>query len=536
MPKTPELDAVVIGAGFAGMYALHSLREQGFTVRAFESGQGVGGTWYWNRYPGARCDVESLEYQYRFCPELGQEWTWTERYATQPEILAYAEWVADRLDLRPLISFNEAVTAAKFDEDNHLWEITTAEGTTVTARFFVAGSGSISATQLPDYEGVHDYAGEVYHTGRWPQEEVDFSGKRVAVIGVGSSGVQVIPELAKQAEELVVFQRTAAYTIPARNRPLYADEISNARRHYKTIMENVRASYSGTQTFTAAQTIKESAKESVIPILERNWKLGGNLFVSAFPDMNSDIDSNNLVADFVRGKLNEIVEDPEMARKLTPTTYPIGSKRIITDTDYWATFNRPNVGLVHLPEEPIQRFTTHGIETSEKHYEFDAIVFATGYDNLTGALTRIDLQGRNGQTIKQSWADGVHTYLGIMVSGFPNLFMITGPQSPSVIVNMFSAIEQHVDWLTEAMVTMRDDGQTLIDPTPESEQWWGEQVETAFGYTLYPYAESWYRGANVPGKKKQPLMFVGGLNVYRELCDDVARDNYRGFELASASS
>lgn len=532
MSSNPEVDAVVIGAGFAGILATHSLVQNGFTVRTFEAGASVGGTWYWNRYPGARCDVESLEYQYRFTPELGNEWTWTERYATQPEILAYAEWVTDRLDVRRHMKFNEPITQAVFDEDNHLWVIETEKGTRVTARHLVAGSGSISATQLPDYPGVDEYAGEVYHTGRWPAEGVDFTGKKVAVIGVGSSGVQVIPELAKQAEELVVFQRTPAYTVPARNRPLYADEIASARRLYPQIMEEVNASYSGNQMHVPSVTIKDLPPETVTPFLERSWKLGGNHFVTTFPDMNTDLESNTVVADFVRQKLRDIVEDPETARKLTPTTYPIGAKRIITDTDYWATFNQPHVKLVHLPEEPIEGFTTHGIQTSEQSFEFDAIVCATGYDNMTGALTRINLQGRNGVTMRETWADGVHTYLGLMVHGFPNLYLITGPQSPSVVVNMFAAIEQHVEWIVRTVTTLREQGQTLIEPTVESEEWWAEQVETAFGYSLYPYADSWYRGANVPGKKIQPLMFVGGLNLYRDLCDDVAQDNYRGFTLA----
>ncbi|MGJ3509558.1 flavin-containing monooxygenase [Enemella sp. A6] len=529
--KTPEVDAVVIGAGFAGLYAVHLIREHGFSLRGFEAGEGVGGTWYWNRYPGARCDVESLEYQYRFTPELVREWTWSERYATQPEILSYAEWVADRLDVRKEFSFGEPIVRAVWDEENHLWTVDTASGTSVTARFIVAGSGSISAPQLPDYEGVTEYRGEVYHTGRWPAENPDFSGKRVGVMGVGSSGVQVIPELAKVAEELVVFQRTPAYTLPARNRPLYADEIQYARRFHDEIMERADASYSGHNAMLPGHLLTELGEQERTVLMERNWKLGGNLFISAFPDIRHDPEANRIMSDFVRGKLHQIVEDPETARKLTPTTYPIGTKRIITDTDYWATYNQPHVHLVNLPEEPILRFTPDGIQTAEHTYELDALVMATGYDNLTGALTRIDLRGRGGETLKDSWADGVHTYLGIATAGFPNLFMLTGPQSPSVIVNMFPAIEQHVDWTVATMSRMRADGHTLIEADPGHEHWWFDQVEEEFNKTLYPRANSWYSGANVPGKKRQAMMYMGGLHRYRELCNEVLDDDLRGFRL-----
>lgn len=527
-------DVVVIGAGIGGLYAVHALRERGFRVTAYEAGADVGGTWFWNRYPGARCDVESLDYQYSFHHELVNEWTWSERYSTQPEILAYISWVADRLDLRRNIEFNTRVVRAEYDEGGALWLVTLNSGVTVRTRFLVTAAGSISATMVPDFPGAEDFTGEVYHPGRWPKDEVDFSGKRVAVVGVGSSWVQLIPELAKQAAQLTVFQRTPAYSIPARNRALGADEIELARRDHVQNAESARWSHSGINLPITGQRILDEADASRLPALEKAWKLGGNLFLSAYVDTGVDLEANEVLAEFVRNKIRAIVHDPIVAERLTPRSYPIGAKRIVTDTDFFTTFNRDNVRLVSLLEEPLISIEAGGIRTERGSYPVDVIVYATGYDNLTGSLTRIDIRGRGGRTLKDSWADGAHTYLGLAVAGFPNLFTITGPQSPSVLINMFQAVEQHVDWIVEALETLRREGRAEIEATPDAERWWSTQVDETLQYTLYGHANSWYRGANVPGKRTQTLVYCGGLGTYRGICNDIAADGYRGFSLAAA--
>ncbi len=531
-----NVDVVVVGAGFAGLYTTYSLRQEGFTFAAFEAGESVGGTWFWNRYPGARCDVESLAYQYSFSQELVDEWTWSERYATQPEILEYAEWVADRLDLRRQITFNTRVVRAVFDEDDLRWTVETDTGTVVRARFVVAASGSISAASLPPFEGAGEFRGEVYHPGQWPVEGVDFTGKRVAVIGVGSSGAQLIPEVAQHAERLIVLQRTPAYTLPARNRPLYDDEVLSHRRNHPELSERARNSFAGINLPIPGDAILQTPEPKRSIMLEKNWKLGGNLFLTAFVDVGSDLEANEVMAQFVREKIKDIVLDPEVARKLTPVDYPIGGKRIVTDTNFWATFNRPNVTLVSLVEDPLVRITESGIETASETFEVDAIVYATGYDNLTGALTRVDYRGRDATSLKDSWSAGAHTYLGLATTGFPNLFTITGPQSPSVLSNMFAAIEQHVEWITDCLVYLRDHGIDAIEATLESEDWWAEQVDEAVADTLYLHAKSWYRGSNIDGKAPTFLVYTAGLGSYRTICDDIAKDDYRGFTLSRAGA
>lgn len=528
---TTDLDAIVVGAGFGGLYALHALREKGFTVRGFEAGTSVGGTWFWNRYPGARCDVESLDYQYSFSQDLVHEWTWSERYATQPEILAYANWVADRLDLRRDITFQTRVDRAVYNEDGAFWQVRTSDGADLTARFVIAAAGSLSAVAVAPFCGAEDFTGQVYHPGHWPAGGVDLTGKRVAVIGVGSSAVQLIPEVAKQAAEVTVFQRTPAYTVPARNRPLYEDEIAAVRRNHAERVEAARQSYAGMVLPIPGDAILETPEPKRTIMLEKNWKLGGNLFLTAFPDALSDLAANDMMAQFVRDKIHQIVEDPEVASKLSPTDYPIGSKRIITDTNYYATFNQPHVHLVSVLEEPIERILPEGVQTSAGAYPVDVIIYATGYDSMTGALTRIDIRGRDGVSLKDSWADGAHTYLGITTAGFPNLFTITGPQSPSVLVNMFAAIEQHVEWIVDCVQYLRDHDLVAIESRPEAEQWWNQEVEQAVQHTLYLQAKSWYRGTNIEGKAPQFLVYTNGLATYRAICDEIAADGYRGFSL-----
>jgi len=535
-PFPSTVDVVIIGAGFAGLYALYLLRQRGFRTAAFESGTSVGGTWYWNRYPGARCDVESLDYQYMFSQELIDEWTWSERFATQPEILAYAEWVAERLDLRRDITFNTRISGAQYDETSTTWKVSTSTGKTLKTRFIVTAAGVLSAAIVPRFAGTEDFKGAVYHPGHWPETPVDFSGKRVAVIGVGSSGVQLIPELAKQAAQLTVFQRTPAYTIPARNRPLYQDEITFSKHNHRQLAQNARRSFAGMNIPVTGDRILDTPEPKRTAIMEKNWQLGGNQFLHAFIDVTRDIAANDLMADFVRNKIRDTVINPELAKKLTPTDYPIGSKRIVTDTDYYPTFNLPHVKLVSLLEEPLQRITTDGIVTANGTYPIDAIVYATGYDSITGALTRINFHGRNGQTLQQSWSTGAHTYLGLASSGFPNLFTITGPQSPSVLINVIAAIEQHVEWIADCLQYMDQHGFSSIEATPESEQWWAEKVEISVHRTLYLHAKSWYLGSNIEGKKRQFLVYCGGLAKYRDICDQIATDGYRGFVLKRKKS
>ncbi|MGM0930544.1 MAG: flavin-containing monooxygenase [Actinomycetota bacterium] len=526
-----DLDVVVIGAGFGGMYALHALRERGLRTKAFESGDNVGGTWFWNRYPGARCDVESLDYQYSFSRKLVDGWTWSERYAPQPEILAYASWVADELDLRKDIIFETKVLEAIYDELNHSWDILTSDGQRTRARYLVSAGGSLSAASYADFPGIENFSGKVYHPGHWPAEGVDFAGKRVAVIGVGSSSVQLIPEVAKQADELVVFQRTPAYTVPARNRPLYDDEVINRRRNHEELTESTRRSHSGINFPMTGDTLLDMPEPKRTNLLEKNWKLGGNMFIAAFNDVHYDLEANGIMAEFVRNKLHNIVDDPEIARKLTPSSYPIGSKRIITDTNYWASFNRPNVKLVSVLEEPITDITENSITTRDHEYQIDIIIAATGYDSLTGSLTRIDIRGRDGMSLKDSWSSGVHTYLGLASAGFPNLFTITGPQSPSVLVNMFAAIEQHVEWIVNCIDYLTRSGFEEIEATAQAESMWNDQVEQAVQDTLYLKAKSWYNGSNIQGKPSQFLAYTGGLDEYRRRCDEAAEYGYRGFRV-----
>lgn len=526
-----DYDVLVIGAGFAGLYALHKLRETNFTARCFEAASGVGGTWYWNRYPGARCDVESLSYQYTFDPMLVEQWTWSERFATQPEILRYVEWVADRLDLRRHITFNTRVDAAVFDEDTSTWLLTTSDNRRLRARYCVTAVGCLSAASVPPFPGLDAYEGEVYHTGTWPAEGVDFTGKRVAVVGTGSSGIQVIPPIAHDAAHVTVFQRTPNYTLPARNRPLYVDENIYLRKNYAAIRDRTRQCPAGVGATWGPQGTLEVTERDRLDTLDRYWSAGGNIFLTAFKDIMTDLEANTRVADYVRSRIATIVDDPEVARKLTPTDYPIGAKRICVDTDYYATFNRDSVELVDVHDNPILGFTEDGITTREATYVVDAIVMATGYDGMTGPLTRIDIRGRNAQRLADKWADGPQSYLGLSVHGFPNMFTITGPGSPSVLANVIACIEQHVEWITMCLKQLRAEEVIEIEADREAEVNWVRHVNDVAAQTLYMHAKSWYLGANIEGKPQVFMPYPGGLNVYRDICEQVADAGYRGFDL-----
>ena len=528
----PSFDAVVVGAGFAGLYMLHRLRTLGFSARVYEAGSGVGGTWFWNRYPGARCDVESVDYSYSFSPELEQEWTWTERYASQPEILAYLNHVADRLDLRRDIQFDTAIASARFDEELNRWELVTEAGDTVSATFCVMATGCLSAAKLPEIEGVGSFVGPTVHTGRWPHEPVDFTGQRVGVIGTGSSAVQSIPHIARQAAELVVFQRTPNFCVPAWNHPLDPGYIAEVKANYPARRELCRQSQAGFPVPATDGTAKEATEEERSARYEARWEDGGLRFLGSFNDLLIDQAANDTAAEFIRGKIRERVGDPQTAALLSPTDHPVGSKRMCVDIDYYETFNRPNVTLVDIRHNPIGRITATSVVTRERTYELDALVFATGFDAMTGALSHIAITGIGGQTLAEKWRSGPRSYLGLVAAGFPNLFIITGPGSPSVLSNMVVSIEQHVDWIAECISNLRAKDLVRIEASEEAEEAWVGLVTQLADFTLFPKANSWYRGANVEGKPRVFMPYVGGVNTYREYCDQVARRDYEGFSLS----
>ncbi len=532
---TEAYDVVVVGAGFAGMYMLHRLRGQGFSVRVYEQGGDVGGTWYWNRYPGARCDVESMQYSYSFSEELQQEWNWSERYAPQPEILKYANHVADRFELRSDIQLNTRVDRAAFDETASRWSVTTSDGTMVTAKYVVLATGCLSNARMPDIKGLNDFKGKVYHTGHWPHQPVDFTGLRVGVIGTGSSAIQSVPIIAAQARQLTVFQRTPNFSIPARNAPLTAEEREGFRAKYPEIRRFAREeARNGIYMEMPDRGALDDGENERRAKYEARWDRGGLTFMGVYNNLAIDKAANETAADFVREKIAEIVRDPETAKLLQPNNHPIGSKRICIDTDYFATFNRPNVTLVDIRTNPIEEITANAVRTGGRDYEVDALVLATGFDAMTGSVAKIDIRGRDGQTLNQKWAEGPKTYLGLMSAGFPNLFIITGPGSPSVLSNMIVSIEQHVDWITDCIAWMRDRGLDTMEANRDAEDIWVAHVNEVAHATLYPQANSWYMGANIPGKPQIFMPYIGGVGAYRQICNDVAAKGYEGFAMAAA--
>ena len=531
----PQYDAVIVGAGFAGLYMLHRLRQDGFRAVVFEAGSGVGGTWYWNRYPGARCDVESMEYSYSFSDALQQEWEWTERYAGQPEILRYANHVADRFDLKRDIVFDTRVTNARFDDATAIWRVETDTGRAVSARHCILATGCLSSANLPDFEGRDSFQGETYHTGRWPHEGVDFTGKRVGIIGTGSSAIQAIPVIAEQAQHLAVFQRTPNYSIPARNAPIDPNLVQEIKAEYPAFRErNYREPAGfGSKIPKNDQAALEDAEESRARNFASRWERGGFGFLSAYNDLIVDRDANDTAAGFVRDRIRETVEDAATAELLCPDNV-IGCKRPCLDTGYFETYNRPNVELVDVRANPIERITREGIVVAGREHAVDCIVFATGFDAMTGAMLSIDIRGRQGRTLADKWAAGPVTYLGLATSGFPNLFMISGPGSPSVLTNMIVSIEQHVEWIADCMGHLRDEGLAAIEATPAAEDDWVTHVNAVADQTLYPTCNSWYLGKNIPGKP-QVFMPLIGFPPYVEKCDAVVANGYEGFQLRNGT-
>jgi cyclohexanone monooxygenase len=531
-PET--LDAVVIGAGFAGLYMLYRLREQGFSVHGFERGGGVGGTWYWNRYPGSRCDSESMYYSYSFLRDLEQEWPLKDRYPDQPEILRYLEHVADRLDLRKDFTFDARVTAIDWDEGAKLWRLRTEQGRTATARYVVTAVGCLSTANRPVFRGAHRFNGLSLHTAEWPREPVDFCGRRVGVIGTGSSGIQLIPVIAEQAAHLTVFQRTAQFTLPARNGPLDPQFVGLWKQNYREWRRRGSESsggipYAGSEV--SALEVTEAQRQAAF---EAAWGAGYFTFMfGTFGDLISSEAANKTAADFVRSKIDQIVHDPQVAAMLKPSRYPIGTKRLPLDTNYYETFNRPNVTLVDVTATPIEEITPTGIRTGGDEFDLDVIVYATGFDALTGPLRALGIRGRDGRALDDAWADGPLTYLGLSVPGFPNLFTITGPGSPSVLSNMPVSIEQHVEWIADCLAWAREHGIDAIEAAEPAAAGWTRHVQDIANLTLFPRAASWYMGANIPGKPRLFLPYIGGVGNYRRKCAEVAANGYDGFELSS---
>lgn len=528
-----QYDAIIIGAGFAGLYQLHVLREKlGLSVCVIEAGGGVGGTWYWNRYPGARCDSESYYYSYSFSKELEQEWEWTERYPQQPEIMRYLNHVADRFDLRRDIQLDTRMTGAQFDADANCWSISTAGGERFAAKFLITGVGCLSTANIPDIKGSESFAGQAFHTGQWPHEGVNFTGKRVGLIGTGSTGIQAAPVIAETAAQLVVFQRTPNYSVPARNAPMDAASQQKIKAGYADIRRMSRQSTNGHPFDVSKTSALDVSPEEREARFEAAWERGGLRFRGTFSDILTNTDANATASDFIRSKIRSIVKDPVVAARLTPLDHPFATKRPPIDTNYFETFNRDNVLLVDVKAAAIQEITPTGVTTSDAIYDLDIIVFATGFDAMTGPLLALNIVGVDGQNLKDSWAAGPRTYLGLQTVGFPNLFTITGPGSPSVLTNMPTAIEQHADWIANCIAHMREHDISRIEATPEATDKWVEHVNEAANATLLPMASSsWYLGANVPGKPRVFMPYAGGFAKYTSMCEHIAADNYAGFRL-----
>jgi cation diffusion facilitator CzcD-associated flavoprotein CzcO len=535
--SAPVLDAVIIGAGFSGMYMLKSLRDElGLKAKVLERGHGVGGTWYWNRYPGARCDSDAYIYCFTFDKQLLQDWNWSERYPEQPEILRYLELCAERFDVKRDIEFGKSVNSTVYDEKSKLWTVRTEQGDVYLARFVISAVGTLSTTNVPNFKGLSTFKGRAYHTSQWPHEGVDFTGKRVGVIGTGATAVQAIPEIAMQAKQLTVFQRTANYCVPARNGKVDPAVVKARKADYDGVVQRTRESFFGQEHYFIPKSALEATPEEREREFDRMWDAGGFAFwLGNYQDMFFNKESNDLCADYIQRKIRKTVKDAAVAEKLIPEGYAYGTKRQPLDTNYYETFNKDNVLLVDAATDgPIEEITPRGIRAGGKEHEFDIIVMATGFDAMTGPLKQLGIEGRGGKTLQQEWADGPQTYLGLSVAGFPNLFTITGPQSPSVLTNMPVAIEQHVEWITRCIAHLREHKLSTIEAKPEAQDQWVAHVAEVVNMTLMPGANSWYMGANIPGKPRRFLPYLGpeGVGGYRRKCDEIASKGYEGFALS----
>lgn len=532
--KPVDVDVVVVGAGFGGLYALHKLRSQGLSVQGYERGAGVGGVWFWNRYPGARCDIESMEYSYSFSEELQQEWRWKEKFSAQPDILSYLDHVADRFDLRRSIRFNTSVTGAAFDAESGTWTVQLGDGTRTVCRYLILAVGCLSNTMMPQIEGLENFAGQVLHTGQWPHDGVDFAGKRVGIVGTGSSGVQAIPAIAGQAAEVFVFQRTATYSVPARNEPLDPAEERRVKSDYADFRRRNRqmpGARGADRLQKNPKSVFEASEEERKQAFLARWAEGGMGIQATYNDLRTDLEANEIVADFVRDQIRQTVKDPATAEMLCPQQ-TLGCKRMCIDTDYYETFNLPHVHLVDVKANPLARFSEAGLVAGETEYPLDCIVFATGYDAMTGSILGIDIRGQGGLSLRDAWAAGPRTYLGVGTAGFPNMFVIAGPGSPSVLANVVIAAEQHVEWIADLIAWLDDAGARWIEPSQDAQDAWVDHVNAVAAATLYTTCDSWYLGANIPGKTRvfMPLL---GFPAYEAKCNEVAANGYSGFVIAS---
>ncbi|MGP4689371.1 flavin-containing monooxygenase [Agrobacterium pusense] len=534
MQTNNDVDVLIIGAGFAGIYQLHRALKSGYSAHVVERGGDVGGTWYWNRYPGARCDVPSLAYSVSYLPDLDQEWTWPEVFAHQSDILKYQLHIVERLGLRPYMTFNTEVTDAVWDRGR--WQVKSQAGETWSGRFLVMATGTLVVPKRPDIPGLEQFEGRWFHTGRWPHETVDFTGRRVAVIGTGSTGIQVVPVVAEQAAHLHVFQRTPKFSAPLANRRLSEEEIAKAKEVYPQARKAHRKADYGYHSDRPTYDLSQMPREEADRLMQAAWDQGrfSGFLTSYAPNLgivNQAV--NDILSDFARRKIREVVKDPKIAETLTPRGYPIGVNRLCRDTGYYEAFNRDNVTLVDTLKDPLAAITEHGIDTQNDSFAFDDIIFATGYDAMTGPITSINVVGPDGRTVKEAWADGARTYLGVAVSGFPNLFTITGPGGPSVLSNAIVTIEQNVDFVTNMMDRMRETGKAVVNAERGAEAAWMQRVHDVSQQSLYRdahKANAWYTGANVPGKKVQFLPFAGGVGEYEIITDEIVADNYRGFQ------
>lgn len=530
---SPSLyDVAIVGAGFSGMYLLHRCRQLGLTARIWEAGAGVGGTWYWNRYPGARCDVESMQYCYQFDEDLQQEWEWSERYSAQPEILRYAQHVAERFGLHDGIEFERRVATAQYNDELNQWTLSTESGATLSARFCVMATGCLSAPNWPPIPGFDDFEGAVYHTALWPHDDVSFKGKRVAVIGTGSSAIQSIPHIAAEADFVSVFQRTPNYTIPAHNAPADTDRVARIKAHYKELRASAREKHNGIDGQYNKISALAVSEEERLAEYERRWQEGGLTFLGAFGDLLTSQEANDSLVKFVHEKIKSIVKDQNVAALLCPSNI-IGGKRMCVDTNYYATYNRNNIELIDIRKNPISRILAGGVKLNDKVHDADALVVATGFDAMTGCLTRIDIRGRGDVSLREQWKNGPSSYLGLAMSDFPNLFTVTGPGSPSVLTNMLPTLEQHVEWISDCIAYMGKHGFSKIEAQRDAEEAWWEHVQEVGKSGLKQTTASWYMGANIEGKPQVFMPYMGGLPAYIKKCQSVVENDYEGFALSS---